>query len=480
MTRVSQEVRPRVDFGMFSMEKDFFSDKKILVMGLGRFGGGLDAARFGHEAGAAVTVTDMATADDLRDSVNQLEALQGVQLVLGRHEHSDFAAADIVIVNPAVPPDSPYIKTARDHGAKITSQIAIFFELCPVPIIGITGANGKSTTTALTAHLLHSILEREPETVDYRDVRLGGNIGNHPLLTTLGQIEPDDLVVLELSSFQLEQLAEIEQAPHVALLTNLTPNHLDRHGTFEAYRAAKENIFKWQQPRDGRPAISIFNAEDPVAVEFYHAYRTDSARISICFGTTDVPDTFRRAFALPGPANISNLAAALAIVRRFGLSDAQILAALPSFKGLPHRLELVGEFAGVRWYNDSIATTGPSTIAALDAFGCPIVLIAGGYDKKLPFDELGRVIARKAKAAVLIGQTAAKIAAAIEAGRDSTQAAPTVRTAASLAEAVDTARQLAEAGDAVVLSPACASYDMFTNFQHRGDQFSRLARDRAP
>jgi UDP-N-acetylmuramoylalanine--D-glutamate ligase len=370
--------------------------------------------------------------------------------------------------------------------------------MCPARIIGITGANGKSTTTALTAHLLKKtasdiVIASEAKQsqitlnairdTQYKKVWLSGNIGNQPLLTVLDQIEADDLVVLELSSFQLEQLAEIQKAPDFALLTNLTPNHLDRYGTFEHYCAAKENIFKYQNPNDGRPAVSIFNAEDAVAAEWFEKYRNDADRICIKFSADDVSDVLRNRFALPGRANLSNLAAAMSIAKYFGADENNIKKALPEFKALPHRLELVEEIRGVRWYNDSKATTPEGAITALDAFDQPIIIIAGGYDKNLPFDRFGEKIVHKAKAAILIGQTAQKIRCSILDARYSTSGQRSakvenpelrIQIVDSLSEAVQLANKAAETGDVVLLSPACASYDMFDNYEQRGSEFTKL------
>jgi UDP-N-acetylmuramoylalanine--D-glutamate ligase len=202
-----------------------FADKTVLVMGLGRFGGGVDVAKFAHSAGAKVIVTDLAPAEQLSDSMNRLRDLDSIEFHLGSHAPADFEKADVIVANPAVPGNNKFLQIARRASRFVTSQINIFFELCPAKIIGITGANGKSTTTALTAHLLKN--------TSNQTVWLSGNIGNQPLLTTLDQINPDDLVVLELSSFQIEQLVEIQKTSGVALLTNLTPNHLDRYGPFE-------------------------------------------------------------------------------------------------------------------------------------------------------------------------------------------------------------------------------------------------------
>ncbi len=455
-----------------------FADKTVLVMGLGRFGGGVDTAIFAHSADAKVIITDLASADQLGDSLYKLRNFDDIEFHLGSHDPADFEQADIVIANPAVPGDNKFLQIARRANRFVTSQINIFFELCPAKIIGITGANGKSTTTAMTAHILENTTNQR--------VWLSGNIGNQPLLTVLDKINPNDLVVLELSSFQLEQLAEIQKAPDIALLTNLTPNHLDRYGTFENYCAAKANIFKLQKYRDNRPAVSIFNAEDKIAAEWFEKYKSDTGRTCIKFSADDVSEETRSVFALPGRANLSNLAAAIAITKYFGAEDERIKSCLSKFTALPHRLELVEEFRGIRWYNDSKATTPEGAITALDAFDQPIIIIAGGYDKDIPFDELGEKIAEKTKAAILIGTTAPKIEKAILKAemslrevqrRSNLQSINTkIELVNSLADAVQLANQLAETGDIVLLSPACASYDMFENYEQRGQQFTLLVR----
>jgi UDP-N-acetylmuramoylalanine--D-glutamate ligase len=478
------------------MDKQFFAGKDVLVMGLGRFGGGVDAVKFAAEAGAKVVVTDLASAGQLSNSVKQLEEFSDIEYHLGLHDPADFEQADVIIVNPAVPPDNQYLQLARQHRKLIISQIGIFFQLCPATIIGITGTNGKSTTAALTAHLLRGTRdERKQRTEDrgqkteegrgmmnegretnYRNIWLSGNIGNEPLLTITDQIKPSDLVVLELSSFQIEQLAQIQKAPHIALLTNLTPNHLDRYGAFADYCAAKENIFKFQNLSKNSPAVSVFNAEDETATEWFEKYKQDAGRICIKFSVDDVSKEIRDNFPLPGQANLSNLAAALCIVRHFGIEDYRIIKCLPKFKALPHRLEFVAEKNGVEWYNDSKATTAQSAITAIEAFDRPVIIITGGYDKNIPFDEFGQKIARKAKAAILLGQTAPKIADAIKRGVREDGRGTNIKIVGSLTEAVELAKQLAVKDDVVLLSPACASYDMFDNYEHRGKEFCRLVR----
>jgi UDP-N-acetylmuramoylalanine--D-glutamate ligase len=474
--------------------------KRVLVMGLGRFGGGVDAVRYAADAGARVVVTDTATPEQLRDSIEQVSDLASIELHLGRHDAEDFAAADLVIANPAVPPNNEFLQIARRHGRTVTSQIGLFFQSCPAPIIGITGANGKSTTTCLTAHLLDRARPHpndrptsgrpkngvEPPSMGhlgaaYGKVWLSGNIGDRPMLTILDQIDSHDLVVLEISSFQVEQLADVRKAPNVSLLTNLTPNHLDRYGTFEAYCVAKEGLFQFQPPDAQRPAVSIFNAEDEVARSWFRKYSRQLGRTCLQFCADDVSEELRAVYALPGRANLSNLAAAMSIARQFGATDQSIRDCLADFKALPHRLELVGHRNGVRWYNDSKATTPEGTMVALAAFECPRILIAGGYDKHTPFDELGRKIASSAKAVILMGQTARQIADAIAGADPSPQAQPSdlestakVQIVDSLTQAVHAADRLAKPGDVVLLSPACASYDMFENYQQRGRLFAEL------
>ena len=509
------------------MNKEFFSGKIILVMGLGRFGGGVDVAKFAASAGAKVIVTDKASDRQLSDSIKQLDEFSDIEFHLGSHDPTDFQQADIIVANPAVAPDNEFLEIARQYNKLVASQINIFFQLCPAPIIGITGANGKSTTAALTAHLFRATCRKNAgdnehviaskakhsqntqyaiRNTQYENVWLSGNIGNEPLLTVIDQISADDLVVLELSSFQLEQLAvpafagmspprkRGQKAPKVALLTNLTPNHLDRYGTFDNYCNAKENIFKFQKLSENCPAVSIFNAEDKIAAEWFEKYKADTGRICVKFSTDDVSRNIRDNFALPGRANLSNLAAAMAIARHFGVDDEQIVSCLPEFKPLPHRLELVEEINGVCWYNDSKATTPQGAIAALEALkNKPTIIIAGGYDKHLPFDELGQKIAEHAKAAILIGQTAPKIADAIRNAKMSLRATQLrgnlksrhttydirhtrIEIVDSLTKAVELANHIAESGDVVLFSPACASYDMFENFEQRGREFTRLVR----
>ncbi len=456
------------------MNKKFFTGKNILVMGLGRFGGGVDVVKFACGAGAKIAVTDLASQSELAESINQLKAYSDIEYHLGGHKKEDFEQADIIITNPAVPNDNEFLEAARKAGKIVTSQINIFFEMCPAVIIGITGAIGKSTTAALTAHILKN--------AGRQNVWLSGNIGNEPLLTILDEINSDDLVVLELSSFQIEQLAQIKKAPKVALLTNLTPNHLDRYGTFANYCAAKENIFKFQELDEKNPAVSIFNAADEIGSEWFEKYEKDKGRVCIRFSEDDISKDVRKVFTLPGRANLFNLASAIAVAKYFGVQEQDIIKTLGEFKGLADRLELVAEHKGIKLYNDSKATTPASTIAALEAFEEPVIIIAGGYDKNLSFEQLGKTIALRTKAAILMGQTAKKISDAIERKlatetTEHTEKSVKIEIVDSLAEAVSLAGRLAVKGDVVLLSPACASYDMFDNYRQRGQEFIRLVQE---
>ncbi len=447
-------------------------DKQVLVMGLGRFGGGVDVAAFAASRGARVTVTDLARVETLEDSLERLKPFGDIRFRLGYHDPDDFRNAHMIVVNPAVPREHECLQLARRQGVHVTTQINLFLDLCLASVIGITGANGKSTTAALTAHLLAAGIKAN--IIPQRKVWLGGNIGNRPLLSSVAEMQSSDLVVLELSSFQTDELDQIKRAPQVSLLTNLTPNHLDRHGTFSDYCAAKAKLFQYQPLNREDPAVSLFCADDRIGQEWYENYRQEPGRHCLLYSADDVAAAPRSCFQLPGRANLSNLAAAMAIARIVGVTEEAMQESLVDFQPLRHRLEWVGEKDQVQWYNDSIATTPESTIVALEAFDQPKIIIAGGRDKAVSFAALGPAIACQAYAVILIGQSAAKIARAIEACSErKTQ----IEQAGSLSQAVLRAKQLARPGDVVLLSPACASYDMFANFQQRGDEFCRLVNE---
>lgn len=452
--------------------------RRATVMGLGSFGGGIALARYLAAQGATVTVTDVQSADALQTS---LAALHDVPLrfVLGEHREEDFIDTDVVFVSPAVPLTSRYLELARHHGVPLDSEINLFVRQCRGRIIGITGSVGKSTTTSLLGSILHCY---DPRSL------VGGNIGRS-LLPSLPDITPETLVVLELSSFQLEHLAWQRYSPPVAVVLNLAPNHLDRHSTMEAYQYAKEHILAYQTPADS----AILNWDDAIVRQM--ARRGQGQRLYFSMqeilpegvyrqGTTLVRATTGRTtplcqqsdLYLRGAHNFSNAAAAAATATLLGIPPQTIAQGLRAFRGLPHRLELVATKHGVEYYNDSKATTPVSTLRALQAFESRVVLLAGGYDKGTPFEELGQVIRSRAKVALVYGRTAPKLAEAIVRAASDAQAdsQPQVLQLPTLEAALQQAVALTTPGDVVLLSPACASYDQFQNYEARGEYFRQL------
>ena len=447
-------------------------------MGLGSFGGGVGLARYLVRQGASVTVTDLQPAEALQASLTALQDLP-IHYVLGQHCERDFIDTDVVFVNPAVPLTSPYLELARAHQVPLDSEINLFVRQCRGRIIGVTGSVGKSTTTALLGSML---LAHDARTL------VGGNIGRS-LLQELPDIGPETPVVLELSSFQLEQLGWQHYSPPVAIVLNLAPNHLDRHGTMEAYQQAKEHILAYQGPAD----TAILNWDDPTVRRMasrsrgrhlYYSvteplaegvYRQGATMVLACGGQQTVLCQ-QSDLPLRGAHNFGNAAAAAAAAALLGVPPRTIVRGMRGYRGLPHRLELIATKGGITYYNDSKATTPVSTMQAIYAFEQPVILLAGGYDKGTPFDELGQVIRTHAKAALLYGTTAPKLAAAIPpAGPPlSPGATPWVAQCPNLEVALQQAVALAAPGDVILLSPACASYDQFAHYEARGEHFRQL------
>lgn len=432
-------------------EPESLAGRKVSVIGLGRFGGGVGVTRWLCSQGATVTVSDQADASGLASSVAQLEGLE-VTLHLGGHRREDFLETDLLVVNPAVPKDHPLLQEALRAGVPRTTEINLFLQRCPAPVAGVTGSVGKSTTTAM----LGAILARR------RIVHVGGNIGRS-LLETLPEIQPDHLVVLELSSFQLEDTPLIGFSPTVAVITNLLPNHLDRHGTMAAYAEAKKNIFRFQGPDD----VLVLNRRE----ETTSAWAKEAKGKVVYFDVADEPFDL----LLPGEHNQANAQAAWTAARALGVNRTDAAEALREFPGLPHRLQFVCEKHGVRYYNDSKCTTPAGAIVALRAFPPGrAILLAGGYDKGVAFDELAEVICSRAKAVIAFGTTRKAILQAVE--RRRTSPVPLAQEVDDLSVALSAARLIAEAGDAILLSPACASYDQFANYEQRGELFVQLCR----
>ena len=428
-------------------------------MGLGSFGGGVGAVRFLLRRGAKVTVTDLADAETLADSMKQLADLP-VEYHLGSHREEDFTAAhaDLIVANPAVPCHSAYFATAEAQAVPVTAEIGIFLQLCPARIVGVTGTDGKSTTCAMIAASLQPTFQSRG-----RKVWLGGNIGRESLLEHVDQIDPNDAVVLELSSFQLYHLGRLGLSPHIAVVTNLTANHLDWHGDMQAYAQAKQNILRFQSPDDR----AVLNRLDPVVCRW-----ADSTAAAVTWYPADDRDDID--LQVPGMHNRLNAAAALAVANIMGVDESVSRSALKHFPGLPHRLELVAEIGGLRYYNDSIATTPASVSAAITAFGEKKVIILGGYDKKVPLGGLAEdlVADGTVETVILIGQVRQELSAQIDQAKSKHHKdLPHCELADDLPRAVAQAQAAGRPGMIVLLSPGCASYDMFKNFQDRGEQF---------
>ena len=380
---------------------------------------------------------------------------------------------DLVVVNPAVPRDSEYVSMARTAGVRLATEIGLFAERCPARVCGITGSNGKSTTVSLLAAMAEAA---------GRPYRLGGNIGVS-LLAELAALTPEHLVILELSSFQLEWLDEMGWSPDIAAVLNILPNHLDRHGTIENYAAAKAAIFDHQSPDDS--AVLVY--DDPGARAL--ADRVKGRLVWAGTGFTgdgvtrdgkdivEVRDESRTVIAsldslsIPGGHNALNAIAAAACAREMGIAPDTIERGIASFRGIPHRLELVGKCRGVRFFNDSKATTPDAAAAGITGFDGNVVPILGGSDKGVSFDGMARRIAGNVRWAALIGVTAPQIASSLAA------AGIPYERFSSFEDAFRGCVSHAAAGDVVLLSPACASYDMFPNYEARGALFRTLAND---
>lgn len=453
--------------------RDSLRGQRALVMGLGTRQGGLGVTRYLAEQGADVTVTDLRTAADLEPITRELADLP-IRFVLGEHRQEDFEAAEIVVRNPAVPISSPWLTIARAAGARIEMEMSLFFRACPAPIIGITGTKGKTTTATICANILR--LAR-PDTV------LAGNMGASAL-AALPRISPDTLVVIELSSWQLEGLAEHGMSPHIAVLTNITEDHLNSYPSMAEYIEAKRHIARFQHGGDW----FIVNRGDPPAWQSRH---TGSGRI-IPFGLERDVAANQGAWLdgdrliwqwegidweicrvqdlpLPSPAMIMNALAAASAALLSGATEAQARVALASQEPIPHRQEPVATINGVLYVNDTAATAPAAALAALDTFReRPVVLIAGGASKRTDLTELASRAATKAAAVVLLDGSATPEfrQLLLDAG---------VRNLSgphnAMEPAVQAAATFAKPGSVVLLAPGCASFGIFRDEFHRGEAF---------
>jgi len=447
-----------------------FTDKRVTVVGLGIEG--VDMVRFLSRHHADVTISDSKTPERLEAQLRDVERL-GVNLSLGTNDEGAIAEAEALFVSQGVPLNLPPLKTARDHGVPFLSMVGLFLELCPGPIVGITGSSGKSTTTALVNEMLKA---------DERDIFVGGNIGVG-LLDHLADIRPYTWSVLEVSHTQLQL---VERSPHVAAVLNITPNHLDRFD-WDDYRALKARILAFQEA-DDIAVLGYDNAETRALAENVRGRlvwfsMTDDAPGDAVFVRDGVavsrwngneqPLFSLDDVRLRGEHNRENAVAAAAIALASGASPAAIALGVRAFDGIEHRLEFVAEADGVSYYNDSIATTPERTLAGIRSFDEPVVLLMGGRDKELPLEDLAAETQKLCRAVVLFGEAGKKLQDALTAAGK----LQTVRVE-TMDEAVRAAAGLAQPGDIVLLSPACTSYDAYDNFAARGNHFRELVGDR--
>ena len=449
---------------------DSLRGKRIAVIGMGI--SNMPLIRMLLRSGLRVTVCDRADRTRLEESAQELESL-GARLFLGEGYLEHLSDMDLIFRTPGLSPYTLELKQAVEAGAELTSEMELFFRLCPAPIIGVTGSDGKTTTTTLIAEFLKAA---------GKNVYVGGNIGR-PLLSEVNGIEQEDFVVVELSSFQLMTM---EESPHIAVFTNLAPNHLDYHRSMEEYTAAKENVFLHQNGEDrvilnlDNPLTRAMADRAPGAVTFFSrqgrleegVYLRDGA-IWLTNGQGSREVLLLSDIRLPGAHNVENYMAAIAAVDGI-VPDKVVREVARRFQGVEHRIELVREKDGVLYYNDSIGTSPSRTIACLHAFSKPVILIAGGYDKGISFAALGMEIPSHVKHLILTGDTADQIRRAVEAAEDYGQAHPEITVIAEFDDAVQMAAQCAQSGDIVVLSPACAAFDRFQNFMERGKHFKAL------
>ena len=455
--------------------KDYLASlqgKTVAVIGIGVSNTPL--IRLLREGGISVTACDKKSREELGVLAEELEAM-GAKLRLGDSYLRDLTE-DVIFRTPGMRPDVPEFCAAIERGSVLTSEMEVFFEVCPCPILAVTGSDGKTTTTTLVSELLKA---------EGKTVHVGGNIGN-PLLAEAGEMSANDIVVLELSSFQLMTM---RKSADKAIVTNLSPNHLDVHKDYREYVEAKENIFL-HQTEDGLLILNADN-EDDVALApkakgkvlwFSRQKAVDNGAYlkdgMICY--TENGES-REVLAvsdirIPGTHNIENYMAAIAMVQGL-VSDETVREVAKTFNGVAHRIELVRTLRGVRYYNDSIASSPSRTIAGLRAFPEKVILIAGGKDKGIPYDEIGPEIRKHVKELFLTGMTAEKIRCAVVDSSDYDAAALPIHEFEDFKETILAASAAAKEGDVVILSPASTSFDKFRNFAHRGDTFRAIVEE---
>ena len=456
-----------------------WNHKRVLILGAARQG--LALARWLSLHGARVTLNDMRTSDELRIARESLAEYQ-IDWVLGAHPLELLDSTDVLCLSGGVPLTLPLVVEAVKRGIPLSNDSQIFMEVVPCKTVGITGSSGKTTTTTLVGNMAKlATAESRKQTEDRPASFVGGNIGD-PLINYVDDMQADDIAILEISSFQLDQMTI---SPNVAALLNITPNHLDRHGTMEAYTDAKARILEFQSRAD----IAILSRDDKGAWGLRNKVQgrlhTFSAReldkgldgtylqdgmLKLRDGDVNLTLMSREKVLLRGDHNVANVLAAFAIGHAAGFGAEPMLEAVKDFHGVPHRLEFVRELRGVCWYNDSIATAPERSMAAIRAFDEPIVLLLGGRDKDLAWDELLQLVDERVKHLVLFGEAAEKIQkTATRLGLGAKRF--TVARTEHLREAVVKAADVAQAGDVVLLAPGGTSFDEFKDFAERGERF---------
>lgn len=471
-----------------------------LVVGLGREGTAL--SRFLAEHGVRVNITDAKPAEDLAKNMTALDGLP-VTYVLGSHPLTLLDGVDIVFVSPGIPLGIPLLAEARRRNLPLSSETRLFTRLCPAPIVGITGSSGKTTTTVLVGKMLEAAGRR---------TWIGGNIGR-PLIGHLDEIDALDVVVMELSSFQLEFFVDWTKkersvtaegklaaaifdpagwSPPIVALLNLTPNHLDRHGTMEAYTAAKARILQYQHQGD----VAILNLDDSAAKSMAEIFGQGQQmlwfsmeqpvsagaylhRNELIVRMAGRSETVCKTgdLRLLGRHNVANTLSACALATVAGAPVEALRQAAVTFRGVEHRLELVRDWHGVRWYNDSIATAPERTVAALQALDAPMVLLAGGRDKHLPWNEMADLTWNTVHDLVLFGEAAQLVETAMRNSQHAASGTCRIHQAAALEQAVEVAAQVAQPGDIVLLSPGGTSFDAYRDYEERGEHFRQMVNE---
>lgn len=424
---------------------------KVLIFGLGLNGGGVGSAKFFSRQGAKVTVTDLKTEEALSASLNKLASFPDIEYVLGKHRLADFLASNLIVKNPAIPWDNPFLKKTRAKGIPITTDTILFFNQTPAPVIGITGTKGKSTTATLLTKLLRKKYSRAyPEL--RRKIWLLGNI-RESFLNKLPQIKPKDIVVAELSSFQLEDLALIKKSPHIAIITNIFPDHLNRYDSLKDYSQAKANIFLYQNSKDHL----IINGNDKFLVKLIK-----SAKAQKYFVKNNKMS----------PLEI-NIALAIQAAKIFKVSKREIDKVIKNFRGVAGRQEIIRKFKNRIFINDTTATNPTAVLVGLKylnkKYRQPIILIAGGQNKNLDYKKMAQKINKKVKKIILLpGNATEKIKKYLRIK---------FLKAGDMQEAVEKAYNISQAGDLILLSPGAASFNLFENEFDRGDQFNQCVKN---